>query len=191
MPKNKGLGGKKRRRGRGGITAPKELIYKGDGQQYAQIVKSVGNGYMDVMCFEDDRKIVRRAHICGRMRKRIWITVGDIVLVNIRNYQESTCDIVLKYTADEVRILRMKQQLPNDLNSGKTDSIATGEVFKFEDSNSDISDDETDYCDDDMQSQDTKPKSKVSKQNRILDLPPGYSDEENENSEIDDEIDNL
>ena len=111
MPKNKGLGGKKRRKGKVTNFTKKELVVKDVGQEYAQVVKSLGGCYMELKCFTNGGYVVRRGHIRGKMRKREWLSTGDIVLVNIRDYQDSTCDILLKYSADEARLLRSRNKI--------------------------------------------------------------------------------
>jgi translation initiation factor 1A len=45
------------------------------------------------------------ANIRGSIRK-VWIVVGDVVLTSKRDFQDSKCDIVLKYTIDESRLLK-------------------------------------------------------------------------------------
>lgn len=53
MPKNKGKGGKNRRRGKNeNETEKRELIFKEDGQEYAQVTKMLGNGRLEAMCFD-------------------------------------------------------------------------------------------------------------------------------------------
>ena len=50
MPKNKGKGGKSRRRGKGDNGDDKrELIFKEDGQEYAQVLNMLGNGRLEVL----------------------------------------------------------------------------------------------------------------------------------------------
>ncbi|CAN8323602.1 unnamed protein product [Cochlearia groenlandica] len=45
MPKNKGKGGKNRKRGKNEADDEKrELIFKEDGQEYAQVLRMLGNG---------------------------------------------------------------------------------------------------------------------------------------------------
>jgi len=45
MPKNKGKGGKNRRRGKNeNENEKRELVFKEDGQEYAQVSKMLGNG---------------------------------------------------------------------------------------------------------------------------------------------------
>ena len=164
MPKNKGAGGKNRRKGKGGPAKPKELVYKEDGEEYGQISKSLGNGFMEVTCFSSTGNISRRAHIRGSMRKKVWMAVGDIVLISTRGYQEQTCDIIMKYTSDEARVLRARKQLPDNVDINKTDMIAEESSVIFGE-DSDLSDAEA-----------NENKTKVAKQKRNLDLPESDSD---------------
>lgn len=55
--------------------------------------------------------LTRQGRICGRMNKRTWITVGDIVLVSLRDYEQAKADIIHKYTADEARTLKESGEL--------------------------------------------------------------------------------
>ena len=55
MPKSnsKGKGGKNRRRGKGGGEDEKrELIFKEDGQEYAQVLRMLGNGRLEAQCID-------------------------------------------------------------------------------------------------------------------------------------------
>ena len=45
-------------------------------------------------------------HIRGKMRKKVWMTAGDIVLVALREYEKDKCDIILKYTQEEIMKLK-------------------------------------------------------------------------------------
>jgi translation initiation factor 1A len=156
MPKNKGAGGKNRRRGKGLSTIPTELVFKEDGQEYAQVTKMLGNGYLKVMCFIDDKNIEYRAHIRGSMRKRVWVSVGDIVLVNLRDYQDGVCDVLMKYTASEAKMLRLKQELPDRIDLSENDNVAFDETedvkIAEQDRNIDLpeSDDDSDVDIDDL-----------------------------------------
>eukprot|EP00753_Platysulcus_tardus_P016338 PLAT5622.1.p2 GENE.PLAT5622.1~~PLAT5622.1.p2 ORF type:complete len:142 (+),score=70.94 PLAT5622.1:41-466(+) len=109
MPKSKGKGGKGRRRGKNDSESKRELEFKEDGQEYAQVLKMLGNGRLNAWCF-DGRK--RLCHIRGKLRKRVWISPGDIVLVGLREFQDSKADVILKYTADEARSLKAYGELP-------------------------------------------------------------------------------
>merc|ERR1712010_352425 len=110
MPKNKGKGGKSRRRGKGDNGLDKrELIFKEDGQEYAQVLTMLGGGRLEALCFDG---VKRLCGIRGKMRKRVWIAGGDIVLVGLRDFQDERADVILKYSADEARNLKAYGELP-------------------------------------------------------------------------------
>jgi len=113
MPKNKGKGGKNRRRGKNeNETEKRELIFKEDGQEYAQVTKMLGNGRLEAMCFDG---IKRLCHIRGKLRKKVWINQGDIILVGLRDYQDAKADVILKYNADEARNLKTYGEIPDSV----------------------------------------------------------------------------
>merc|ERR1712100_495163 len=62
MPKNKGKGGKNRRRGKNEGEEKRELIFKEDGQEYAQVIRMLGNGRLDAQCIDG---VKRLCHIRG------------------------------------------------------------------------------------------------------------------------------
>jgi len=91
MPKNKGKGGKNRRRGKNENEGLKrELVFKEDGQEYAQVTKMLGNGRLEAMCFDG---VKRLCHIRGKLRKKVWINQSDIVLLGLRDYQDAKAEI--------------------------------------------------------------------------------------------------
>lgn len=53
----------------------------------------------------------RIATIRGTMRKRVWINVGDVLLVSLRDFEAGKCDVLLKYTPEEVKLLQRKGEL--------------------------------------------------------------------------------
>jgi len=129
MPKNKGKGGKSRRRGKGDNGVDKrELIFKEDGQEYAQVITMLGGGRLEAQCFDG---IKRMCGIRGKMRKRVWISAGDIVLVGLRDYQDEKGDVILKYTADEARNLKAYGELPETAKINE--STAEGMEFGDDD----------------------------------------------------------
>src|SRR3569623_2688187 len=93
MPKNKGKGGKNRRRGKNENDVMKrELIKKDDtNQAYAQVLKMLGNGRLTAFCFDGKARL---CHIRGKLRKKVWINVGDIILVGLRDYQDDKVRVI-------------------------------------------------------------------------------------------------
>ncbi|CAI9292097.1 unnamed protein product [Lactuca saligna] len=102
MPKNKGKGGKNRKRGKNEADDEKrELVFKEDGQEYAQVLRMLGNGRCESMCIDGTKRL---SHIRGKMHKKVWIAAGDIILVGLRDYQDDKADVILKYMPDEARM---------------------------------------------------------------------------------------
>lgn len=112
MPKNKGKGGKNRRRGKNESDQKRELIFKEDGQEYGQVIRMLGNGRLEAHCFDG---VKRLCHIRGKIRKRVWINVDDIVLLGLREYQDDKADVIMKYLPDEARALKSYGELPEDI----------------------------------------------------------------------------
>eukprot|EP00168_Porphyra_purpurea_P020677 TRINITY_DN879_c0_g1_i1.p2 TRINITY_DN879_c0_g1~~TRINITY_DN879_c0_g1_i1.p2 ORF type:complete len:134 (+),score=67.87 TRINITY_DN879_c0_g1_i1:140-541(+) len=111
MGKNKGKGGKNRRRGKNdNDDERRELIFKEEGQEYAQVLRMLGNGRCESACFDS---VKRLCHIRGKLRKKVWVNAGDIVLIGLREYQDEKADIILKYTADEARSLKQYGEIPD------------------------------------------------------------------------------
>ena len=68
-------GGKNRRRGKNENDDNKcELVFREDGQEYAQVIKMLGNGRLEAMCFDGEKRL---AHIRGKMRKKVRILMLD------------------------------------------------------------------------------------------------------------------
>eukprot|EP00389_Voromonas_pontica_P005866 GDKH01008787.1.p1 GENE.GDKH01008787.1~~GDKH01008787.1.p1 ORF type:complete len:153 (-),score=43.37 GDKH01008787.1:223-681(-) len=113
MPKNKGKGGKNRRRGKGdGDGFKRELQRKEEDQEYAQVLRMLGNGRLEAYCFDGNKRL---CVIRGKMRKKVWVRNQDIVLVSLREYQDEKADVILKYTPDEARQLQSEGELPANI----------------------------------------------------------------------------
>lgn len=69
----------------------------------------------------------RLCHIRGKMRKKVWVNVGDIVLLGLRDYQDDKADVILKYMADEARNLKAYGELPDNIRVNDTDTFGDEE----------------------------------------------------------------
>lgn len=49
------------------------------------------------------------------MRKKIWVAIGDIILVGLRDFDDSNADVIHKYKAEEARNLKSYGELPSAL----------------------------------------------------------------------------
>jgi translation initiation factor 1A len=117
MPKAKGKGGKNRRRGKNDNEEKRELVQKEEGQEYGQVLRMLGNGRLEATCFDGKKRL---CHIRGKMRKRVWVNVGDIVLITLREFQDEKADVILKYSADEARQLKSMGEIPENAKINET-----------------------------------------------------------------------
>merc|ERR1719211_815155 len=78
------------------------------------------------MCFDGTKRL---CHIRGKMRKKVWVAQGDIVLIGLRDFQDSKADVILKYMPDEARNLKSFGEEAQD------DEIEFDDVASSEDEN--------------------------------------------------------
>ncbi|KAJ7960305.1 Eukaryotic translation initiation factor 1A [Quillaja saponaria] len=113
MPKNKGKGGKNKKKGKNEADNDKrELVFKEIGQEYGQVLRMLGNGRCEVMCIDGTTRL---CHIRGKMHKKVWIAAGDIILVSLRDYQDEKADVILRFMPDEARRLKAYGELPGTI----------------------------------------------------------------------------
>eukprot|EP00331_Platyophrya_macrostoma_P028897 CAMPEP_0176461802 /NCGR_PEP_ID=MMETSP0127-20121128/34874_1 /TAXON_ID=938130 /ORGANISM="Platyophrya macrostoma, Strain WH" /LENGTH=227 /DNA_ID=CAMNT_0017853569 /DNA_START=60 /DNA_END=743 /DNA_ORIENTATION=- len=176
MGKNTGRGGNKRKRAKNKPTTTKrELIFKEDEQEYAQVTKMLGDGRFECYCFDD---VKRLANIRGQLKKRVWFTVGDIVLVSLREYQDNKCDAFHKFTPDEVKKLKDLGEIPMSVK------YEEGEVT--ENKNDDVI---FDYNND--ESDDDEEKKKPEKKKKAGDDSEEEDDDEDDDDEDEDDDDEM
>jgi translation initiation factor 1A len=84
----------------------------------------LGNGRLEAQCFDGTKRL---AHIRGKMRKKVWINQGDIILLSLREYQDEKADVIQKYTADEARNLKAYGELPDTAKINETDTFGPEE----------------------------------------------------------------
>jgi translation initiation factor 1A len=123
MPKNSNAGGgNKRRKGKGNNSEQKEkeLIIKEEGQEYATVVKMSGDGRLEGKCFDGTTRV---CIIRGKMKKKVWVAQGDIILVGLRDYQDSKADVIHKYSPTDARKLKAMGELPSDVEINSNEKL--------------------------------------------------------------------
>lgn len=107
MPPNK-KGGKGYKKGKGDDVV-QEFIDIQAGQYMARAIRILGD--RNVLCYCDDN-VLRICHICRKMKGRVWVEAGDMVLVSLRDFSAEDPksikrgDILAKYAPDQVRVLK-------------------------------------------------------------------------------------
>lgn len=130
MTRNKG--GKHHRKSKGfdDETMKKQLEFKEPGQEYALITKMLGNGRCECKCADG---LTRLGHIRGTMRKRVWINIGDNVLISLREYQDAKADIIHKYTATETKTLVSYGEIQTSMTSSQSQETSNDVTDTVED----------------------------------------------------------
>jgi len=109
----------------------------------------LGNGRLEALCFDGEKRL---AHIRGKLRKKVWINQGDIILLSLRDYQDEKGDVLLKYSADEARSLKAYGELPESAKINETTDFGEGGEeggigFEFDEDRSDSDDKDIDIDD--------------------------------------------
>lgn len=72
-----------------------------------------GGSRLRVNC-EDGRS--RLARIPGKMKRRMWIREGDLVIVRPWQFQDEKCDIVFRYTKTQAAYLSRRGLIPRQID---------------------------------------------------------------------------
>lgn len=96
------------------------------------MLKLLGNGRLEAQCFDG---VKRLCHIRGKLRKKVWINQGDIILIGLRDYQDSKADVIQKYNPDEARNLKAYKELPETakINDAQIDDDNDLDGIEFQD----------------------------------------------------------
>lgn len=84
----------------------------------------LGNGRVEAQCFDG---VKRLALIRGKLRKKVWINQGDIVLLSLRDFQDEKADVIQRYNPDEARQLKSYGELPDTAKINEADNNFGGE----------------------------------------------------------------
>jgi len=77
-----------------------------DGEMYGIIIQMLGFDRVRVRCEDGEIRIGR---IPGRMKKRVWMRVGDTVIITPWDFQsDQKCDVVYRYRGNELDWLQKR-----------------------------------------------------------------------------------
>lgn len=77
----------------------------------------LGAARIRVMC-EDN--ISRMGRITGKMKKKMWIREGDLLILRPWGFQEGKADILFRYSRTQSQYLARKNMLPASVNIFQT-----------------------------------------------------------------------
>ena len=112
-------GGKKHKKQGNISNQNNEIIFADSEQNYGKVMKLLGHSKFEIMVFSKNGKGDFEAKtIIGNARprlkkKRMFANKDCFVIVSLRDFQESVCDIVHVYKQNHVHILNKKKLIPS------------------------------------------------------------------------------
>jgi translation initiation factor 1A len=124
------------------VQKERKFIEKDDDTEYGLVIKKLGGSRFLVKLNLQEKEIIAR--VCGKFRKggakkNNWVDVGTVVLVGLRDYQDTIVDIIHVYDSNEVRRLRKDGIIVfdntgiQDENTVQTEQEESDIPFDFED----------------------------------------------------------
>jgi translation initiation factor 1A len=123
MPKMKKSQNKKGKKRSGPYEQPEvtrvKMPYRRNGEMFARVTDIYGQERMGVYC-EDGKH--RMGRIRGKIKKRVWIRKGDLVIINPWDFeteikgQKEKCEISWRYLKHEISWLNRRDMIPENLD---------------------------------------------------------------------------
>ena len=83
------------------------------GEMFGIVEKLLGSARLTVMCADGK---TRTGRIPGKIRKRMWMREGDLVIVKPWSFQQERADVNFRYTKTQATYLSRNQILPEILD---------------------------------------------------------------------------
>ena len=83
------------------------------GEMYAVADQLLGASRIKVMC-EDGKS--RMGRIPGKLKKRMWIREGDLLIVKPWDFQDEKSDILYRYTKTQSSYLKRRGWIPHNID---------------------------------------------------------------------------
>ena len=81
----------------------RDLLFAEENQMYAKVEKMLGNCRLIAKSYSDSKS--RLCHIRGKLRKRVWIREGSVILIALREFEDDKADVIHCYLPEEVKRL--------------------------------------------------------------------------------------
>ena len=109
-----------------GYSPPEEIVpsrikmpNRRMGEMFGRVVDIYGNERMEIFCEDGQHRIGR---IRGKIKKRVWIRKGDLVVVNPWEFETEVkgklgkCEITWRYLKNEISWLTRNRRIPSILD---------------------------------------------------------------------------
>ena len=85
------------------MSSEAKIRLPAEGEMLAKVIEMLGDDRVRVIC--PDGKI-RTARIPGKYRRKLWLKVGDYVIIVPWDFQPDKADVIHKYEKNEIPELR-------------------------------------------------------------------------------------
>ena len=93
-------------------TSVREVPKPAEGEVICVVKKLLGAEHVQVICLDGKERLGR---IPGKLRKKMWVKEGDVVLAAPWDFQPNKCDIIYKYSESEIKRLEQEQVVSADV----------------------------------------------------------------------------
>jgi translation initiation factor 1A len=91
------------------VDIGKGMMYPNKHDILGIVIKNYGQTRMNIKCQDGQMRICR---VRGKMKKRVWVREGDVVLISPWDFQsDEKGDIIFRYTSNQAYMLRDKGYL--------------------------------------------------------------------------------
>ena len=89
------------------------LPNKKKGEIFGIADQLLGASHIKVMCADGKSRMAR---IPGKMKKRMWIREGDLIIIQPWSFQDEKADVIWRYTKTQASYLSRKKMIPDIIN---------------------------------------------------------------------------
>lgn len=138
MPKGNTTGGKSYKKNKSGrVKINKDMVYAEEdpSYRYAIVTKKLGGSRVEININEGQEGV--QGHIPGRFFNKVYMNVGDVILVSERTdlTSDNVFDILHKYTPDQTSTLKRQKLISfKDKKEGDDSGIIFGDEESDDDS---------------------------------------------------------
>ena len=86
---------------------------RNEGEMFGIADQLLGASRIKVMCADGK---MRMARIPGKMKKRMWIREGDLVIIRPWKFQDEKSDVVWRYTKTQASYLSRRKSIPKEID---------------------------------------------------------------------------
>lgn len=134
MPGSNTTGGKhhkkgKKNKGPSNLNNDNKIEFAGANQVYSIVKKKIGGKRIVLECSDGKE---RSGMIPGKLFKKVWLNVGDILLCELDiGSDDSRCHILSKYSAKDANVLKSQGKITFDITEEQQNEVS----FKFGETN--------------------------------------------------------